>query len=346
MMLSDRNKGDVQRRVRIGWLAGSLLLIAGLVLLLYAGLGRQHVTAEQEALTSRPSALPFRGAGELVAREEVTLVSRSSLRVASVLADTGDQVVRGQVLLELDVAELEANLAAARAGWDNARQAAVAAQLALQRATVLRQQTGLDGERAEQLSRRSPGALAVSELDARQAAARTAALDASVGQSQWHAAEAAEALARANWQAASARLEEATLRAPFDGVVIARACSVGDVIAPGQPGLTLVAPDSLRVQARFDESLLSLIRPGDTARVWLKSQPLTPIMAQVVRLNRAVDSDTREFSVDLQLASLPTNWALGERAMVEMQQTTEAVPELCPEQPCADVPNGLREWKR
>lgn len=345
--MTDRSKGGVWPRRPIGGLMISLLLIAGLALLLDERLGRQRAVAEPPVSTSRPAptpaALPFRGAGELVAREEVTLVSRSSLRVASVLADVGDQVVRGQVLLALDAAELEANLAAARAGWDNAREAEVVARLALQRATVLHQQTRLDSERAEQLSQLSPGALAVSELDARQTAARTAALDARAGQSQWRAAEAALIQAEANWQAANARLEEATVRAPFDGVVTTRACSVGDVVAPGQPGLTLVAVDSLRVQARFDESLLSLIRPGDTARVWLKSQPLTPIAAQVVRLNRAVDNDTREFSVDLQLVSLPPNWALGERAMVEMQPVLAGSPEGCSGPSCAGMPTLAAE---
>lgn len=316
------------------WWLAALLLAFWPVLLLLPEPGTAADTLDPERTSG---ALPMRGAGELVAREEALLASRSTLRVASIVVDVGDPVVRGQVLLELDAAELEANLAAARAGWDNAREAEVVARLALQRATVLHQQTRLDGERAEQLSRLSPGALAVSELDARQTAARTAALDAKAGESQWRAAEAAHAQAQANWLAASARLEDATLRAPFDGVVIARHCSVGDVVAPGQPGLTLVDPDSLRVQARFDESLLSRIRPGDKAQVWLKSQPLTPIAAQVVRLNRMVDTDTREFSVDLQLMSLPPNWALGERAMVEVQPVLAGSPEGCSGPSCAGI---------
>jgi hypothetical protein len=85
------------------------------------------------------------------------------------------------------------------------------------------------------------------------------------------------------------------------------------VVSPGQSCLTVVAVASLRVQARFDESLLSRMRLGDAAQVWLKSQPDTPVQAQVVRLNRAVDADTREFSVDLRLAPCrPTGrWASG-----------------------------------
>lgn len=326
--MTDGGKGGVAPRALAAWGVAGLLLAAALALFWAWGPGRQRLSAGSATAASSPGRppelLPARGAGELVAREAVSLVSRSSLRVVSLQVDVGDRVVRGQPLVQLEAGELAADLAAARAAWDSTRQAREAAQLTLERALVLRQQTQADGDRADRLSVLSADALAPTELDARRAATRTAALDAQVGQAQLRAAEAAQVQARANWLAARARLAEATLRAPFDGVVTARSCSVGDVVAPGQPCLTVVAPASLRVQARFDESLLSRIRPGDAAQVWLKSQPRVPVAARVVRLNRAVDADTREFSVDLQLASLPPNWAMGERAMVEMQRASAA----------------------
>lgn len=329
--MTDGGKGGVAPRSLAVWSVAGLMLAAGLALFWAWGSGRQRLPAGSATVASglgrTPELQPARGAGELVAREAATLVSRSSLRVVSLLADVGDRVVRGQVLVQLEAGELAADLAAARAAWDSARQAREAAQLTLERALVLRQQTQADGDRADRLSVLSADALAPTELDARRAATRTAALDAQVGQAQLRATEAAQVQARANWLAARARLAEATLRAPFDGVVTARSCSVGDVVAPGQPCLTVVAPVSLRVQARFDESLLSRIRPGDAAQVWLKSQPQVPVAARVVRLNRAVDADTREFSVDLQLAALPPNWAMGERARVEMPHASAGLAE-------------------
>lgn len=309
-----------------GWLA--TVLVAGMLVVL-GGEWLAHRPAPGPAPggSGRAATMPpARGSGELVARDQSSLESRSALRVAALSADVGDRVKQGQILVRLDDEELQADVAGARAAWDSARQAREAAQRALERAQVLRQQAQADGERAEQLSVLSVDAQAPTELDARRAVARTSALDVQAAQAQLQVAEAAQVQARAAWLAARSRLAEAILRAPFAGVVTARSCSVGDVVSPGQPCLTLVAPDSLRVQARFDESLLSRMRLGDVAQVWLKSQPDTPVTAQVVRLNRAVDADTREFSVDLRLATLPPNWALGERAMVVLPRTAAVAP--------------------
>lgn len=327
-----------------GWLA-AVLLLAGLALW-WPHPPTAAVTTAAPDPQQTTTALPMRGAGELVARSEVQLTSRSNLRVAAVLVEVGDRVVEGQTLLQLESSELEAGLVAASAALTNMRELQTSAERTLERARLRQQQTRTDDQRLRQLSLLEPGSVAEAELADRQVERQAAQLDVDIGASQWRAAEAARQQAHANWQAANARLQDATLRAPFDALVIARHCSVGDVVAPGQPGLTLVAPDSLRVQARFDESLLSRIRPGDHARVWLKSQPRVPVEARVVRLNRMVDTDTREFSVDLQLGTLPANWALGERAIVEMQPSTDALSEPCMEQPCADVLNGLREWQR
>lgn len=333
-MLTDGGDGGVEppgRAVgrRAGWLlAGVGALVVGLLVAWGMG-GRahqpppDHVSGDPGSVAALP---PARGAGELVARDQTSLVSRSALRVVTLLADVGDRVAQGQVLVQLDADELQADVAGARAAWDSARQAHEAAARALERAQVLRQQAQADGERAEQLSVLSADALAPTELDARRASARTSALDVQAAQAQLQATEAAQVQARAAWQAASARLAEASLRAPFAGVVTARTCSVGDVVSPGQSCLTVVAVQSLRVQARFDESLLSRMRLGDAAQVWLKSQPDTPVQAQVVRLNRAVDADTREFSVDLRLSTLPPNWALGERAMVVLPHEATVLP--------------------
>jgi HlyD family secretion protein len=139
------------------------------------------------------------------------------VRVVTLSADVGDRVAQGQVLVQLDADELQADVAGARAAWDSARQAHEAAARALERAQVLRQQAQADGERAEQLSVLSADALAPTELDARRAAARTSALDVQAAQAQLQATEAAQVQARAAWQAASARLAEASLRAPLPG---------------------------------------------------------------------------------------------------------------------------------
>ena len=45
-------------------------------------------------------------------------------------------------------------------------------------------------------------------------------------------------------------------------------------------------------------------------------------MATVLRIGRQVDTETREFSVDLHPEALPQNWALGQRAMTTIEIDT------------------------
>ena len=42
-------------------------------------------------------------------------------------------------------------------------------------------------------------------------------------------------------------------------------------------------------------------------------------MATVLRIGRQVDTETREFSVDLRPDTLPPNWALGQRGMTTIE---------------------------
>lgn len=295
-----------------------LLLALGLVFALVMRYGAVHtvVAVRPEA---RSLQVLIKGAGELTAREQADIASKSALKVQAVLVDAGQFVQRGQPLLLLDSDELAAQVRHAQAAAQAARQAVEAAELAHRRTSVLHQRAAADADRAMALESQGPDAIAASEVDAHVAAAYTSQLDAKASQVQVTVARQAHAQALANLAVAQARWRDATLRAPFDGLVTSRHCSAGDTAAPGVACLTVVDPTSLRVRARFDESVLAALHIGDGASLVLKSQPQEAIQARAERLNRSVDIDTREFTVDFALAQVPTGWALGERAAVTLR---------------------------
>lgn len=312
------------------WLTGLLqdrrrllrVLVPIATLALAAMLTQRYVLVHAVAAIQpgpRTLQMSVKGAGELVAREQAEIASQPSLTVDAVLVDVGSVVRRGQLLVRLDSDEAAAQVGVAEAVEQAARKAVDLARVAHHRAVVLQRRSEADAHRAVTLATRGPDAISASELDASLSAASSAELDTRSRQLEIDAAAQAHAEARANLELARARLHDTALRAPFDGLITARHCSAGDTSAPGAPCLTLVDPASLRVQARFDESALAQVRSGDQAAVMLKSQPQTPLEGLVERINRAVDIDTREFSVDLQLGSLPPAWALGERATVEVR---------------------------
>ncbi|MEZ5363732.1 MAG: efflux RND transporter periplasmic adaptor subunit [Bryobacterales bacterium] len=75
------------------------------------------------------------------------------------------------------------------------------------------------------------------------------------------------------------------IRAPFSGVVVTRAAEPGQVVAPGQTLLTIVDPKSLYLRAFVPEALISRVRVGQSAEVFLDAAPDRALKATVMRID-------------------------------------------------------------
>jgi multidrug resistance efflux pump len=65
--------------------------------------------------------------------------------------------------------------------------------------------------------------------------------------------------------------QQATVRVPVDGVVVARQANPGDTVAAGQPLVTLVEPTRLWVQANVEETKVGRVRVGQPVEVKVDS---------------------------------------------------------------------------
>ena len=63
--------------------------------------------------------------------------------------------------------------------------------------------------------------------------------------------------------------QQVQVRAPIDGVVVARLANPGDRVAAGQTLLTVVDPTRLWVQANVEETVIARVRPGQNVQVTL-----------------------------------------------------------------------------
>lgn len=259
------------------------------------------------------------GAGELVARNQAKLSSTSALRVQSLSVDTGAMVQRGDVLVVLDATELKAQAEAAEAAWQAARHNSDAAQFALTRQQATQQHAEADAARSHDLARQGPGAISTSELEAADLAAHSAKLEAARLREQFLGSRQTQLQEKKSLDAALARVQQTRLLAPFSGLITARNCSVGDTLSPGDSCLVVTELETLYVSARFDESMLTKLQPGDVAKVFLKSQADIPVPGFVETINRNVDPDTREFTVDITFRQLPKGWAIGERVKLTIE---------------------------
>jgi HlyD family secretion protein len=181
--------------------------------------------------------------------------------VARVLVEDGDSVRAGDTLAVLvqpgsvaEIAQRAAQVGVSRAGLQEAERGSRAPEIARAAAEVRVAQaeatrTAKDAARARTLY--NAGAIPRQQLDAAEAAAREAAgrRDASNQQlvllrqgsrvERVQGARAQVAGAQAGLSAAEATINDLTLLAPIDGIVLSRNAQPGEVVTPGQSAVTL-----------------------------------------------------------------------------------------------------------
>lgn len=181
--------------------------------------------------------------GNLVARQEAAVTPEvTGYRVTAVLADVGDYVRKGQVLVRLDPSLIESQIAQAQAQLAQAE--AQAAQAEDQAARV----RGLDNE----------GVLSQEQIAQRRFQAR--------------AARASANAQAANLRDLRTRAAKLQVTAPVSGLVLAKTVRPGDLSAGGaEPWFRLATDGQIELQAQLSEDDLAQIRPGQRAQVTLPS---------------------------------------------------------------------------
>jgi RND family efflux transporter MFP subunit len=220
-------------------------VLAGLSLSLSHGLcARAAEPSAPGVLTTAPAEVrtvsrEYRLDAVVEAVNRTTVSAQTQGQVEAILFDVDDYVDKGAVVARLKDTEHRARVAQAEAD--------------VQSASARLEQT-------------------------REAHARVQGLYArkSVSESDMDRATADLATARATLDAATARLGQAReqlqytlIRAPYSGIVTHRHMQVGEMASPGQPVMTGVSLDELRVIADVPQSVIPSVRNGAAARVYL-----------------------------------------------------------------------------
>ncbi|KQV89767.1 acriflavin resistance protein [Pelomonas sp. Root1237] len=219
--------------------------------------------------------------GYVTARRMATVSAQMTGTLTEVLIDEGFKVKKGQVLARLDDTGLKAGLAAAQAQIRTAEAnlGQVRAQLAQAQADE-RRQAELNASGMTTRQSREQAATAVKTVSAQMEAS----------QRQIEAAQAQARQARVNF-------DYATVRAPFDGVVTARAAQVGEIISPLSAGGgftrtgvgTIVDMDSLEVNVDVNEAYIAQVKPDMPCEAVLDAYPDWKIPAHVVAVIPSAD---------------------------------------------------------
>ena len=220
-------------------------------------------------------------------------------RIARVLVTEGDRVSAGQVLAELENAQLkdqerqaEAAVAQAEANLENARASAKRNENLLQRGIAARKE--VEDARTQ---------LAVSEAAHRQASAA--------------------------FSVAKSQLGRAEIRAPFAGTVVRRFLGVGDQVdgSGGQPVVEVAAIEALELLGTVPANRLNDIKTGETFKFTTDAAPGATFEARVVAALPAVDPATNNGTVRVRIQNPKRLLKLGQYLSLELP-SKESSPRL------------------
>jgi multidrug efflux system membrane fusion protein len=267
-------------------------------------------------LTAQRTTVPdyIEATGTVRAVQSAQLSSQVMGTITRVNVHEGETVLRGQVLITIDQAQQHAAYQSATAGLRASQQniAAADADYALAQSTMQRYQTLYD--------KKSVSPHEYDEVKAKLEAAK-ARRDAAHANS----AQAEAAVSQANTTVGFTRI-----RAPFNGLVVAKLADAGAMAAPGVPLLVVEDPSRFRLEANVDESQIGVVKLGTSVSVVLDSLGGQTLSGKVVEIVPAADPASRTFTVKI---DLPTDrqvrtglfgrarFPLGERQAIMVPQT-------------------------
>jgi len=225
--------------------------------------------------------------GVIRSRTLAKIAPKLTARIVSVNVNSGDNVKKGDVIARLDEREL-------RSAYLEANAALAAAQAVAARAEA-------DVKRSRELYDKQAETRAVHDAVVANAKSARAAVD--------QAASAVEQV-RVN-------LGETTLQAPFDGVIAERLKEPGDMGLPGDPVVTLLKPDDLRLEVAV---------PGSCAgRLSIGQQVVVHVDTLQGNLNATVDEiapeTDRQTGTRLIKAALPKTAGLQHGQFAWLEQS-------------------------
>lgn len=140
------------------------------------------------------------------------------------------------------------------------------------------------------------------------------------------AAEAAVSAAEGEVLVSETALSQATVTAPFAGVVVSRFTSLGSFVAPGTPIYTIASPDELELRVTVPGAFADAVSVGTSVRVLPEGSP--EVSGEVSSIAHAVGEETRQTVVRIRLsgdsASLPPIGAYAE-VSIPTGEPTEGV---------------------
>lgn len=264
------------------------VLVLGTAATLQATRGRERgVEVRTEVIERRDLVELVTASGNIRARRTVDVSSDVSAKVAELLIDEGEDVVRGQLLLRLEPDQYQAALSRNEASLAQAE-----AQQTQQEATLLQAQRDLD----RLLNLRARDSVLVSGLQIDDARTRVDIALATLSSSQHGVAQW-----RASVDEAEEQLSRTIFRAAMDGKVTRLNIEEGETVIigtmnnPGSLVLTISDLSVIEVVVQVDETDIPAISVGDSATIRIDAFGDKEFTGRVTEIgNSAINPPSRQ----------------------------------------------------
>jgi membrane fusion protein (multidrug efflux system) len=245
--------------------------------------------------------------GSLFPYDEVVVSAEVDGRAEKVLVDVGDQVTKGQTLVEILPTEFklaadqqEAMLEQVRAklgsadGEPDVRDPAQTAAVKKAAADLANARQKYD--RSKTLSEQ--GLIPRQNFDEDEANYKAAQATYELAVQDVRNLQAAVKQERATRDLVNKKLRDTNILAPFGGYVKERGVTVGQYLKVQTPVMTIVNVDPMRVRLKVPEKMAAWVPVGQLVTLSVEAYPDRTFSGKIWRINPSVDPQTRTFDAE------------------------------------------------
>jgi RND family efflux transporter MFP subunit len=301
-----------------------------------AGQAAPAMTVGVAPVTRKPISNQLTVSSELVPDQEIDVYAKESGYVKKLNVDYGSRVKEGDVMAELEIPELQAQLDQDAAAIRSAADQVTHANHELKRLEAQHDVLDLQYKRLKSVAEARPGLVAQQEVD--DAHGKDLAADAQVeaGKAATQTAQSQLDVAKAREQHDKVLYAYSRITAPFAGVVTQRYANYGTLMQAGTGSSTQALPlvrlskdDKFRLVIPVPESYVKSIHVGDPVQVKVPSLDKV-LPAKVARFSVDVSADTRTMHTEVDVPNPSHNLIQGVYAeatlMLERKNNALVVP--------------------
>lgn len=348
-------KQGIQRYGRKAALASVIivmLVLLGFVFMRAGPLAPVAVTVSTvEKRAIRPSLF---GIGTVEARYTHKIGPTVAGRVSRVDVQTGDRVKQGQVLAEIDPVDVEEKIRALDASVKRASANILSADANVQETQARKKFAETQVKRYAQLL--PTHVISEEAMEVKRQDLRIAQTNAAAAQANLEAVREEQQRTRAERDGMTRQRSHLRLVSPVDGIVMKREVDPASTVVAGQAVLEVVEPDSLWINARFDQQRAFGLSTQLPAQITLHTRtgglsgPLSgglsgALSGFISRIEPHADPVTEELLAKISFKELPQPLpSIGELVEVTVDMPTQKILPVIPNASLQRLQGTLGVW--